>query len=118
MGTPLPTVLVAIDDPVFRLDVESAFSDAGYRVVPAARAPAPRQQIALAVIDFDPPKEDSFTLIRTMRRRKTPVVVLTSDKDTGRQGNGYVRIAKPVSTTEMVLQLTRDLLGGGVAGSA
>lgn len=112
----LRTVLISIEDPIFRLDVESAFSGAGYRVVPPDQTVVPGEGISLALIDVDPPRTDSGTLIETLRTAGIPVVVVTSDapRDELDRDLDYVRVAKPLASDRLVEQVS-SLLSTGAA---
>jgi DNA-binding response OmpR family regulator len=112
-----PTVLLSIEDPVFRLDVESAFAEAGFRVLEAGRPWLVGHRVSLAVIDADPPGSDTYSLIRRLRRGKTPLVVLTSDQGKRQAAKDVVRISKPLATDELVAQVTQGLFERKYAAS-
>jgi DNA-binding response OmpR family regulator len=112
------TVLLSIGDPVFRLDVASAFIEAGYHVVDAGRPSIVGQRVSLAVIDADPPQPETYPLIRRLRRGKTPLVVLTSNRSRRPDPAGLMRVSKPLASDVMVAHVTLGLLGISEAGTA
>jgi hypothetical protein len=81
--TPEPTILFSIDDPVTGLDLVSALRDAGFRVLTPGDDP-PRVwpgDLALAALGRDDAWGTMLPLVRQMRARQIPCLLLTLDPD-------------------------------------
>lgn len=115
------TALVSIDDAIFRLDVESAFSGAGYRIVRSVRGAGSRvgnESISVALIDTDQPHDRTMALIRAARRLKIPIMAFTSSEPDGTMPEllGHEAcLIKPLATDDLVAHVSAVLDGGGTA---
>lgn len=107
MATPDDTVLVFIKDAVLRLDVESALSGAGYRIVHPQGAEPPEDAIvAAALIDADPAGDDTLLLVSRLQRRGVRCLILTSPEEDARLlPDGVVRLSKPFYSDHLVARL-------------
>jgi hypothetical protein len=96
------TVLISIDDPVIRLDLETALSDAGYRVLPEDARVWP-EDIALAAFGRDSCWRSMLPMFREMQRRRVPCLLLTLDASAlPDELRGTAQIEKPFSSDQVV----------------
>ncbi|MDM4721400.1 response regulator transcription factor [Micromonospora sp. WMMA1363] len=124
---PMPTILVAEDDPAIRRAVEQSLLLEGYQVVAAgdgleAVAAVRRDNPDLLVLDMMMPGLDGLAVCRVLRAQgdRTPILVLTartlvSDRVAGLDAGADDYLVKPFEPEELLARL-RALLRRAAPG--
>jgi hypothetical protein len=112
------TVLLNIDDPILRLDIESTFVGAGYRVL-LSDSGCLGNEVSIGLIDVDPPNQSALPLICALRARKIPCLLFTGDDldaTIALDLEGLERLPKPLVSDQVLSRVADVVVGRAASG--